>query len=103
MGAGSEPTWVNPALTCTLGVLGVAPSDSDSLEESTSDLWVPLARAGDDRLAEEVTAPALQWDEVLAPVADAGVPFLEEAFICFSRAGLACGESADGGWGRLLD
>lgn len=76
-------------MACTLGVLGAAPSDSDSLEEYTSGLWVPLARARDDRLAEEVTAPALQWDEVLAPVADVGVPFLEEAFLCFSRAGLA--------------
>lgn len=100
MGARGGPTWANAALTCTLGVLGTAPSDSDSLEEYTSGLWVPLARARDDRLAEEVTAPALQWDEVLAPVADAGMPFLEEAFISFPGAGLACGESADEGWGK---
>lgn len=103
MGVRSEPTWENVGLTCTLGVAGAAPSDSHSLEESTSGLWVPLARATDDRLAEEVIVPVLQWDEMLAPVADADVPFLGEAFICFSRAGLVCGESADEGWRRLMD
>lgn len=103
MGARSEPSWANAGLTCTLGVLGAAPSDAHSLEESTSGFWAPLARAGDDVLAEEVTIPVLQWDKVLVPAVDADVPFLGEAFTCFSRAGLACGRSADEGWRRLLD
>lgn len=103
MGARSEPIWANAALTCTPVVPGAAPSDSHSLEESTSGFWVPLGRARDDRLAEEVFVPALRGDEALAPVVDAAVPFLGEAFICFIGAGLACGESTDEGWRRLLD
>lgn len=84
-------------------MLGAAPFDSHSTEEFTSVLWVPLARARDDRLAEGVIFPALQWEEVLTPVADADATFLGEAFICFPRVGLACGESADEGWSSLLD
>lgn len=94
--ARSDPTWANAGLTCALVVPRTAPSDSHSLEESTSGLWVPLARG--ERLAEEVILPALQCDEALAPVADADMPFLGEAFICFPRAGLACGKSTDEGW-----
>lgn len=73
-------TWANAGLTRTFTVPGAA-SDSSSLED------------------EVLTCTGV----TMADARVVGVPFLGEAFVCFSRAGLACGESADGGWRRPLD
>lgn len=66
-------------LTCTFMVPGAAP-DSSSLED------------------EVLTCTGA----TMVDAGVAGVTFLGEAFVCFSRAGLGCGESVDGGWRRPL-